>query len=126
MILGVAVFRLKVSRLLLEVDRRGVEENELKIGEEIAAVSEQIFLDSVLDATRSERRFVRLLVLGQHLTQPGHGPVEVVELKRVTAVDPIIPPPFVRSSITAGYKKTMQHSEKDGPLDVKLEAATGQ
>lgn len=68
MILGVAVLAQTFPALSLEVDRRGVEENELEIGEEIAAVSEQIFLDSVLDTTGSERRFVRLLVLGQHFT----------------------------------------------------------
>ena len=126
MILGVAVLAQSFPAFSLEVDRRGVEENQLEIGEEIAAVSEQIFLDSVLDATGSERRFVRLLVLGQHFAQPSHGPVEVVELKRVTAVDLIIPPPLVGSSITAGDKEAMQHGEKDGPLDVKLEAATCQ
>ena len=60
MILGVAVLAQTFPALSLEVDRRGVEENELEIGEEIAAVSEQIFLDSVLDTTGSERRFVRL------------------------------------------------------------------
>ena len=124
MILGVAELAQTFPAFSLEVDRRGVEENELEIGEEIAAVGEQIFLDSVLDATGSEWRFVLLLVVGQHLTQPSHGPVEMVQLKRVTALDLIIPLPFVGGSITAGDEETMQHGEKDGSLDVKLEAAT--
>ena len=109
--------------LSLEVDRRGVEENQLEIGEEIAAVGEQIFLDSVLDTTGSERRLVLLLVLGQHFTQPGHGPVEMVQLKRVTALDLIMLLPFVGGSITAGDEETMQHGKEDGSLDVELETA---
>ena len=82
MILGVAVLAQSFPAFSLEVDRGGVEENELEIGEEIAAVSKQIFLDSVLDTARSEWCLVLLLFLGQHFTQPSHGPVEVVQLKR--------------------------------------------
>src|SRR5260370_1282380 len=83
-------------------------------------------LDPVLNTTGSERRLVLLLGRGQHFTQPSHGPVEMVQLKRVTALDLIMLLPFVGGSITAGDEETMQHRQENGSLDVKLEATTRQ
>ena len=50
----------------------------------------------------------------------------MVQLKGVTALDLIMLLPFVGGSITAGDEETMQYSEKDGSLDVKLETSSCQ
>ena len=71
-----------LAALALEVDRGGVEEDQLEIGEEVTPVGEQPLLDPVLGAAGCERRLVLLLVLGQLLAEPGHGPVQVMELER--------------------------------------------
>src|SRR6516165_628777 len=109
MILGVAKLAQGFPAFSLEVDRRGVEEHELEIGEEVAAVDEQIFLDPVLYATRSERRFIFLLVLGQYLAQPTHGTVEMVQLKRITPLDLVRLLPFFGRPIAARDEKTMEY-----------------
>ena len=81
MVLAEAALADVLAPFSLEVDRSGVEEDELEIGEEVAAVGEEILLDPVLDASGCERRLVLLLIVGQLFTQPGHGPVEVMELQ---------------------------------------------
>ena len=64
--------------------------------------------------------------LGQDLSQPGHGPVEVVQLQIGDAFDGVVVLPLLGGTVAAGRKKPMQHGEEDGPLDGKLEAAAFQ
>jgi len=52
----------------LEVERRGVEEHDVQIGEQVAALREQLLFDEVLVGTGSERRGPVLLVFGKHLS----------------------------------------------------------
>ena len=105
MVLAVAALADVLAALALEVDRGGVEEDQLEIGEEVAAVGEQLLLDPVLDAAGSERRLVRLLVVGQLLAEPGHGPVEVVQLQQFTPVDLVVGLPLVGGSVAAGVRR---------------------
>src|ERR1019366_10018364 len=107
----------------LEVDRGGVEEHELKVSEEVAAVGEQVLFDAVLGAARRERRLTRLLVAGQLLAEPGHGPVQVMELQGVAACDRVVGLPLVGGAVAAWVDEAMQDGEEDGPFDVELEAA---
>src|SRR6266446_2324525 len=53
-----------LAALALEVERGGVEEDQLQSAEEVAPVVEHALLDPVLDAAGCERRLVLLLVLG--------------------------------------------------------------
>src|SRR5664279_239984 len=110
--------------LALEVDRGGVEENELEIGEEVAAVGEEVLLDPVFDAPRCERRLVLLLIFGQLFTKPSHGAVEVVELEFVASFDRVVRLPLVGGAVAAGGEEAMEHGEEDGALDVELIAAS--
>src|SRR5262249_17301248 len=80
-ILAMAALANGFSSLSLEVDAGGVEEDELEFGEQITPVGEQPLFDQVLGAPRSERRLIGLLAAGQLLPQPGHGPVEMMELQ---------------------------------------------
>ena len=81
MVLAEASLADVLTTLALEIDRGRVEEDQLEIGEEIAAVVEHPLLDPVFDAAGGERCLARLLVSGQFLAEPGHGPVEVVQLQ---------------------------------------------
>src|SRR5262249_15042869 len=87
MILAVTALADGFAALALEVDAGGVEADQLKFGDQIAAVGEQPLLDQVLGTSRSEWRLVRLLRAGQLLPEPGHGPVEVVKLQSLTSFD---------------------------------------
>ena len=124
MVLAEAPLADVLAALALEVDRGGVEEDQLEVGEEVAPVGEQLLLDPVLGAAGGERRLVLLLVLGQLLAEPGHGPVEVVELEVVAALDLVVRLPLVGGPVAAGGEEAMQDGEEDGPLDVELEAAS--
>ena len=68
------------TALALEVDRGRVEEDELKRGEQVPVPGEEGFLDQVLGAPGSEGLGGSLL--GERLTEPGHGPVGMVEASR--------------------------------------------
>src|SRR4051794_199469 len=113
-----------LAALALEVDRGGVEEDQLQSTEEVTPVTEHALLDPVLDASGSERRLVLLLILGQFLSEPGHGPVEVVQLEAVAALDLVVLPPPVGGPVAARGEEAMQDGQEDRPLDVELEAAS--
>ncbi len=72
---------------------------------------------------RSERRLTLLLVLGQLLAEPGHDPVEVMELYPIPPFDLVMRPPLVGSSVTAGGEPAVQDGQEDRSLDVEPEAA---
>src|ERR1019366_6548370 len=112
-----------LSAFTLEVDRGGVEEHELKVSEEVAAVGEELLFDAVLGASGCEGGLARLLVLGQLLAEPGHGPVQVMELHGVAAFDRVVGLPLVGGAVAAWVDEAMQDGEEDGPFDVELEAA---
>src|SRR5262249_240559 len=95
-------------------------------GEQVAAMGEHVFLDAVLGAARCKQRLTDLLIVEQFLAEPGHGPVQVVELQGVSAHDRVVGLPLVSSAITAEMDRAVQRSEEDGPLDVEAEAASFQ
>src|SRR4051794_38838900 len=124
MVLAEAPLADLLAPLPLEVDRRGVEEDQSEVGEEVPPMSEQLLFDPVLDAPGCERGLALLLVLGQLLAEPGHGPVEVVQLQRFTPVDLIVRLPLVGGPVAAGREEAMQDGQEDGPLDIEPEAAS--
>src|SRR5512143_2190688 len=126
MVLAEAALADVLAALALEVNRCGVEEDQLQVGEEVPAPGEHLLLDPVLDAAGGERSLVLLLVLGQFLTEPGHDPVEVVELQGFTPVDLVVRLPRVGGPVAPGGEEAMEHRQEDRPLDVALEAASVQ
>ena len=123
MVLGVATLTDGFSSLSLEVDTGGVEEDQLELAEQIAPVGEQPLLDQVLGTSRGKRCLVRLFWAGQLLTEPGHGPVEMVKLQSLTSFDLIILLPLVGGAITAGVKETMKDCQEDRQLEREMREA---
>jgi hypothetical protein len=111
-----------LASFALEVDRRGVEKHDIQIGEQVTAPREQLLLNEVLVGAGSERRGPVLLVFRKNLSQPGHGPVEVVQVQTTDAFDGVVVLPLLGGTVAAGRQEAMQHGEEDGPLDRKLEA----
>ncbi len=124
---GTMIFRVPaladgLASFALEVDRRGVEEHDVQIGEQVATPREQRLLDEVLVGAGSERRGPVLLVFRKNLSQPGHGPVEVVQVQIGDAFDGVVVLPLLGGAVAAGREEPMQHGEEDGPLDGELKA----
>ncbi len=79
-VLAVAPLADVLAAVALEGDRGGIEEHQLESAEEVPPVGEQPLFDPVLGTAGCERCLAHLLVLGQLLSEPGHGPVQVMEL----------------------------------------------
>jgi hypothetical protein len=82
-----------LASLSLEVDGGGVEKDAIQTAEKIPARQEQILLDHVLRAARSEGSTI--LLVFYLLSQEGHRPVEMMQGQCVDAVDHVIPMPPV-------------------------------
>ena len=55
------------------------------------------------------------------LAQKGHGPVQVVQLQRLDAWDPVVVSPSLRGPITPRPEQAMQHGQEDRPLHREVE-----
>src|SRR5664279_941126 len=117
MIFRVPALADSLASFALEVDRRGVEKHDVQIGKQVAASREQRLLDEVLVGAGSERRGPVLLVFWKNLSQPSHGPVEVVQVQTADAFDGVVVLPLLGGTVAAGREEAMQHGQEDGPLD---------
>ena len=97
-----------------------VHEHQIERAEEIAPPREQVLLDDVLQATRREGRGPVLLILGQFLAEPGHRPIEVMQVEALDALDPVILPPAVRRPVRAAAKQPMQNGQDHRALQRKI------
>ena len=82
MILAVSVLSQFRPAFALEVDRRGVEEHEVQVAEQISSAIEQGLLKSVFRAAGRKGRGSLLLVRGQRFSEPCHSAVDVVQVHR--------------------------------------------
>ena len=88
MVLAVAVLAQRLPARAFEVEAGGVHEHQVEPREQVAATREQPLLHHVLQATRGERRAAILLLFRQFLAQPGHRPIEMMQIKPLDAGDP--------------------------------------
>jgi len=63
MILAIAVLSEILAPFPFEVDRRGIEENQVQLAEKIAAAAKESFLESIFGAPRRKRSGSLLLIL---------------------------------------------------------------
>src|SRR5215469_2491016 len=123
MVLAVSPLSQGVTPLALEVNRGGVEEDQIQASEQLLAAVEQTLLDVVLHTAGGERRPSRLLVLGQFLSQPGHGPVQVVQLQGLTPLQHVVVAPLGGGAITARLEQAMHHRQEHGSFQREAEVA---
>jgi hypothetical protein len=103
--------------LSFKVQRGGVKEDRVEGREEIPAAAEKGFFDLVLDTPGGKGRGVPLVF--RFFSQKGHGPVKVMKGKIFRSFDPVILSPLPAAPVGTGNEKTVQHREKDRPLDVE-------
>jgi hypothetical protein len=75
-------------------------------------MGEQPLLHHVLHAARGERRATVLLLFQQLLPQPGHRPIEMMQIELVDAGDGVILAPAVGRAIGAAHEQPVQHREE--------------
>ena len=107
-----------LASLALEVQRGGVEEDDVEGAEEILAAMEQLLFNDVFRA--AGREGVILLVLGL-FPEKGHRPVEMMEGEIVDAGDDVIPMPPVAGPVGAGGEEPMEDREEDCPFHIEAE-----
>ena len=105
----------------LEVMAGGVHEHQAEVAEQVTPAGEQGLLDHVLGAAPARARLP--LVASHPLAQPGHGPVEMMKLKPLRTLDPIIVPPAIRRPIRAAAKQPVQYGQEHRPLHRKRKLA---
>src|ERR1017187_6514405 len=122
MVFGVAVLAESLASFALEVDRRRIEKHDVQIGEKLATPRAQRLFNEVLVGTGSERRGPVLLGFRKNFSQPGHGPVELVQVQIADSFDGVVVLPLLGGTVATRREEAMQHGEEDGTLDGKLEA----
>jgi len=127
MVFAVSVLAQFRAPLPLEVDRRGVEEHQVQVTEQIAAAIEEGLLESILRRTRGKGRGPGLLLVGQAFSQPCHGAIDVMQIHRFDPRDGVALFPVQHArAIAAGDKQTMQDGQKENPLQRDSKASAGQ
>ena len=93
MILAVAKLTDRLSSFTFEVDRGGVEEDNIKTAEEIRRTWNMSSSIRSLMTSRCKRRLSFLIF--QLFPEKGHGPIEMMQGQIVNAIDDVVPVPLV-------------------------------
>jgi hypothetical protein len=126
MIFAVTVLSQFQAAVAFEVQGGGVEENDLQIGEQIAATLEDAFFDQVFGAAWNEFGGTLLLTVWQSFSEPAHGPVELVQFDAVGLVDEVVVLPALGGTIAAGGAKAMENGKEKRSFDGKIEVTVAE
>jgi hypothetical protein len=96
------VFRMAATTKLLaapslEGQAGGVREDDAEFGEQVAPTGKQPLFHEVLAAAR--RQLAGSGLIGERLAEPSHGAVEMVQLKGLSALDPVVGSPLFGSAV---------------------------
>src|SRR5450830_1224250 len=118
-ILGIAAPAERLPAGALEIETGRVHEHEIEFAEQVASAREQAFFNDVLEAARCKRGAVILFARRQLLAEPGHRPVEMMQVEPLDAVDPVILSPPIGRPVRSTGEQAMQHGEEDGTFERK-------
>jgi hypothetical protein len=91
----------------------------LSSANQVAAAGKQLLFHRVLAAAR--RQLAGSGLIGERLAEPSHGAVEMMQLKGLSTLDPVIGSPRFRSAVQARHKQPVEHCQKHRALGGKLE-----
>jgi hypothetical protein len=123
MVLRVAVSPQAFAAGAIERQAGRVHEDQREVAKQITAALEQALLDQVLDAARRQRVGPDG---GDLLAEPGHRPVEVMQLQLLDPGNPVVGHPFLAAAIRARHEQPVQDAGEHGALDSKLKTAIGE
>src|ERR1700748_3490952 len=118
------VFRMAATTKLLaapslEGQAGGVHEDDAEFGEQVAPTGEPPLFHEVLAAGR--RQLAGAGWTGARPAEPRHGAVEMMQLKGLSALDPVVGSPLFRSAVRARHKQRVEHRQEYRALGSKLE-----
>src|SRR6202521_6015220 len=118
------VFRMAATTKLLaapslEGQAGGVHEDDAEFGEQVAPTGKQPLFHEVLAAAR--RQLAGSGLIGERLAEPSHGAVEMMQLKGLSALDPVVGSPLFRSAVRARHKQPVEHRQEYRALGSKLD-----
>src|SRR5271169_2930067 len=96
-VLRVAATTKLLAALSLKGQAGGVHKDDADLGKQIAPAGEQLLFHDVLAAARCQLAGAGLI--GERLTEPGHGAVEMMQLKGLSALDTVVGPPLFRGPV---------------------------
>src|ERR1035437_8370004 len=115
-----------LASLALEVERCGVKKHDVQIGEQVMTPSKECFLDQVLVGAGRKWRGSVLLGIGKNLSQPGHGPVKVMQVQIGDSFDRVVVLPLLGGTVASRCKEPMQNGEEDGSFNGELPSSPGE
>ena len=118
-ILGIAMLAQRLAAGTFKVETGGVHEHQVELAEQVAPLGKQPLFQHILETAWRQCAAV-LFGLGQLLAQPGHRPIEMMQVEPCDTIDPIIVPPAVRRPVGAASKQTMQHGQEHRAFERKL------
>src|ERR1700732_2076155 len=104
---------------VVEGQAGGVHEDDAEFGEQVAPTGKQPLFHGVLAAARLQPAGSGLI--GGGLAEPSHGAVEMMQLKGLSALDPVVGSPLFRSAGRAPHKPPVEHRQEYRALGSKLE-----
>ncbi|MDE0522103.1 MAG: hypothetical protein OXH79_09140 [Boseongicola sp.] len=99
-----------------EVQRGGVEEHQVEVGEQVPAAGEQRLIDEVLGPPRRGAAGLRGV---ERLAEPAHRAVHVMQVQPVDALDGLVASPAHRAAVRSGDRQPVEHGHERRPLDVE-------
>src|ERR1700757_4607966 len=103
----------------LEGQAGGVHEDDAEFSEQVATTGKQPLFHEVLPHAGVALAAPGLAGGGR--AEPSHGAVEMMQLKGLSALDPVVGSPLFRSAVRARHKQPVEHRQKYRALGSKLE-----
>ncbi|MCJ8503241.1 hypothetical protein MRX98_21890, partial [Desulfatitalea sp. M08but] len=107
-----------LSATALEVNRGGIEKDQIQIRKQVATIRKQELFNQILVAARqNDGGVVRPADL---LPQKTHGAVQMMKVQPFDAVDDVIAAPAAAKTVRSGNHQPVQHREKNGAFNIEF------
>ncbi len=116
-VLTVALLSEGLTPSALKGDGGRIEEDKIKSGEQITTFEKQCFFNKVLGTPR--RKGCGISLVCYHLTQEGHGSIEMMQAQPIHTFYDVVTVPFVTSPVRARDKESMKDGKENRPLDIE-------
>src|SRR5512139_550717 len=116
-VLTVALFSEGLTPNALKGDGGRIEEDKIKSGEQITTFEKQCFFNKVLGTPRRKGCGISLVCC--HLTQEGHGSIEMMQAQPIHTFYGVVTVPLVTRPVRARDKESMKDGKENRPLDIE-------
>ncbi|MCJ8503243.1 hypothetical protein MRX98_21900, partial [Desulfatitalea sp. M08but] len=107
-----------LSATALEVNRGGIEKDQIQIRKQVATIRKQELFNQILVAAR--RNAGAVVRPADLLTQKTHGAVKMMKVQSFDAVDDVIAAPAAAKTVRSGNHQPVQNREKNGAFNIEF------